>query len=285
MKPYIVSRRYLAVLTLAAAAMPLSAAADVDRPIERTFKVAAGSVVTVRISGGSIAVEEGPSGSVKVVLRHRVHGAATEKEADELLADYDVELRQDGDQVLATARGHRSNRNEWRKGVSFSATLTVPRDVRLDLNTSGGGIGVRGDRIAALDAHTSGGAINVDGGRAPMTLETSGGGITIRNALSTVVASTSGGSISVDRVGENASDVELDTSGGHIRVGVDPRAKLTVRATTSGGHVSVTDLPFVSTRTSTRTRSNDARGTINGGGRGRLDAHTSGGSIDIRSSR
>jgi len=285
MKPHTALFGLLGVLALVVPAGRLAAAPDIERPIERTFKVTAGSVVMVKVTGGAITVEEGPSGTVTVVIKQRVRGASTDREADDLLADFDVDIHQSGDQVAATVTGHQNRTNQWRKGVSFSATLTVPRDVRLDLHTSGGGISVRGDRTASLDAHTSGGAINVDGGRAPMTLETSGGGITIRNALSTVTASTSGGSISVDRVGEDARDVELDTSGGHIRVGVDPRAKLSLRATTSGGHVSVTDLPFVSTRTSTRPRSNEARGTINGGGGGRLDAHTSGGSIEIHSSK
>ena len=284
MKPTPAVRAGLTVCAALLVVIPISTARDIERPVERTFKVAAGSLVTVGISGGSIAVDEGGAGTVKVVITQRVRGVSTESEADELLGNYDVEIAQAGDRVSAAVKRRGSTGSQWRRGVSFSATLTVPRDVRLDLNTSGGSINVRGTRDAALDANTSGGSIRVDGGRGPMTLDTSGGGITVGEALGIVDASTSGGSITVAHVGPEATDISLNTSGGSIHVGVNERAKLTLRADTSGGRVSVSDLPFVSTRTSTRTRSNEARGTINGGG-GYLDAHTSGGSIDIRSSR
>jgi hypothetical protein len=277
------------ILTAAASAVvvclgPVSAARDIERQIDKTFRVSAGSTVAVSIFGGSITVEEGGPNSVQVTLKQRVRGVDSEREADEILNDYTVEAVQIGSRVSLTTKGTRTNRDHWHRGVSFSALLSVPPDVTLDLRTSGGSITVHGNRTASVDARTSGGSIRADGGRAAMTLNTSGGGITVREALTDLLAETSGGSIEVGRVGASARDVTLDTSGGSIHVGVDPMAKLTLRASTSGGRVSVLNLPFESSRSSDRPRSQE-RGTINGGGSGRLTASTSGGSIEIRGLR
>ena len=258
----------------------LSGAPQVERRLERTFTVAAGSTVLVDISGGPIDVETGSGRSVQLTLLQRVDNVSNDAQADEALRDYDISATQQDSTVTLIGRRHRGTSERWRRGdphVRLSARLTVPADVKLDLDTSGGPITVRGERAANVQVHTSGGAITVDGGRADFALDTSGGPIRVGRVLGNVRAETSGGSITVDYVGPNATEVLLDTSGGAIRVGVDRAAKLDISASTSGGSVDVENLPF-ETRTIRRTR---AVGSINGGG-GRLTADTSGGSIEIR---
>jgi len=263
-------------------ALASPAAGQIERRLERTFKVSADSLVSVRLSGGSINTVTGGSGTVEVRLTQTVRNVSSDREADDILADYEVSAIQQGDQV--TVIGQRKNRNDggWfgrRPNVSINATLTVPANVRLDLDTSGGSITARGDRTASLSADTSGGSITIDGGRGTMTLDTSGGGIRVGQVLGTLRAETSGGGITVEYVGASATDVSLDTSGGSITVGVDRTAKLNLTADTSGGSVDIDGLDF---RTEGRSlRRSHASGTINGGG-GRLSAETSGGSIHIR---
>jgi hypothetical protein len=252
--------------------------APIERTLQRTFQVAAGSLVAVRVSGGAIVATTGRSGVVEATLRQIVD-TDSEQRADELLADFEIGLTQQGDEVTLVGRriDRRAERDRWgREGVRLDATLTVPADVRLQLDTSGGPITVRGERTAALNADTSGGRIAVDGGPAVMYLDTSGGSISVGRALRSLRANTSGGGITVDYVGPEAADVMLDTSGGSIRVGVDPAARLDLSARTSGGGVSVEGLRF-DARSVSRSR---ASGALNGGG-GRLSAATSGGSIDI----
>jgi hypothetical protein len=258
----------------------LSGAQRIERQLERTFTVAAGSTVVVGITGGPNTVETGPGRSMQLTLAQRFRNVATDAEADQALRDYDVSAVQQGGTVTLTARRHRDADRGWRRGepnVSFEATLTIPADVVLDLHTSGGPITVRGERSAGVKVQTSGGSITVAGGRADFDLDTSGGPIRVGRVMGNVIAHTSGGSITVDYVGPSATDVSLDTSGGAIRVGVDRAAKLDISASTSGGGVDVENLPF-ETRTIRRSR---AVGTINGGG-GRLTANTSGGSIAIK---
>jgi hypothetical protein len=262
------------------ACVPTSGESGLERRTERTFDVAAGSIVRVSIAGGPITVTTGPSGKVHATLLEEVF-AHSERDADEALANLESVVAQRGDEVEVTGRRKRSGFWEFWNGrrVRFTATLAVPPDVRLDVDTSGGGIRVHGERTASVDADTSGGSIAVDSGT-DLTLDTSGGGIRVGQALGSLDADTSGGSITVEYVGASASDVRLNTSGGGIRVGVDPRAALTIDAGTSGGGVSVNGLPF---EPQSRDR-NHAHGTMNGGG-GRLTASTSGGSVRISAAR
>lgn len=252
------------------------AQAQIERRLERTFTVAPGHVVSVTLSGGGITTSTGMGNQVQVTLTQVIH-ADSDREADDLLKDYEVSATQSGDRIEVLGRRRSDAKERSGRHVSISGTLVVPANVRLDLRTSGGSIDVRGSRTAAVVAHTSGGRISADGGSGAMELNTSGGGIDVRDVLSTLNASTSGGSIGVDRVGPAATDVRVHTSGGSIRIGVDPAAKLNVEAGTSGGSVDVDGLNL----TSRSVGRSHISGTLNGGG-GRLDAGTSGGSVHLR---
>ena len=259
------------------ACLGTSAVGTIERQVDRVFDVTAGSIVHVRTTGGAITSSAGEAGRVRVTLRQRI-SADSDAEADRALAEYEIALTQEGDEVRVVARPKdRGWSSRLSNRVRVSVALAVPPDVRLDLETSGGGIAVRGDRQAALRAATSGGGIDVDGGAGDLSLDTSGGGITVGRALGALSADTSGGGISVGYVGALARQVELDTSGGGIRVGVDPAASLAVSAATSGGGVRIEGLPFAA---QSQSRSS-ARGTINAGD-GRLRAETSGGSIIVQ---
>lgn len=247
-----------------------------ERRTEKTFQAPAGSVVTARIGGGPITVRTGPEGEIRVELLEQVY-ASSDRDADEVLRDIESDVSQQRNEVRVTARRRSGEWRFWREGqVHFNATLTVPPNVRLDLDTSGGSIRVRGDRTAETRANTSGGSVEADGGAGPIKVETSGGSIRIGHALSTLDAETSGGGITVGYVGPEARNVAVNTSGGSIRIGVDPAASLDVSASTSGGRVSVKGLPL---EASDEERSSVV-GKLNGGG-GHLRATTSGGGIDL----
>jgi len=255
----------------------LPAAGTVERTLERTYSVAPGSLVRIDISGGPITATIGPAGAVTLTLKQEIR-ASSEAEADELLSHFEISATQQGDEVKLIERSREKLAwlHQWNNAVHFRAELTVPANVRLDLDTSGGSITVHGETSAALRANTSGGSITVDGGASDLDLDTSGGGIKVGRALGKLRADTSGGSIAVAYVGPAVTDVNLDTSGGGINVGVDPAAKLSLEADTSGGSVKVEGLSF---EASSREHSH-ADGPINGGG-ARLRADTSGGSIVV----
>lgn len=264
---------------MAVVALAAPARAQIERRLERTFTVAPGHLVSVTLAGGGITTSTGTGNQVQVTLTQVVR-ASSDREADDLLKDYDVSATQSGDHIEVVGR-RRANVDE-RSGhdVRISATLVVPANVRLDLRTSGGSIDVRGSQTAQVAAHTSGGRISADGGTGAMNLSTSGGSIDVRDVLASLDASTSGGSIGVDFVGPAATDVRVHTSGGSIRVGIDSAAKLNVEAGTSGGSVDVEGLALT---TSVVGRSH-LTGALNGGG-GRLNAGTSGGSVHLHAAR
>jgi hypothetical protein len=267
----------LALSLATAACLDLSDVGTIERQVEHEFSVTAGSSVNVRLTGGGITANAGPAGTVRVRLRQRI-AADSDAEADRALAEYEISVVQDGNQIQVLARPKNRNRlSAWSQRVHVSAAVIAPPDARLDLETSGGGIVVRGDRQGTLRAATSGGGIDVDGGAGQLELDTSGGGITVGRALTSLSADTSGGGITVRYVGAQARDVALGTSGGGIRVGVDPAASLAVDASTSGGGVRIDGLPFTA-RSMSRS---SAQGSINAGA-GRLRAGTSGGGITVQ---
>lgn len=263
------------LLLAAVAASPLSA--ETERSLDKTFDVAPGSIVKVDVSGAAIHASVGAAGSARIVLKEkfRTDDAA---EADQLLEQYEITCTQNGDEVKLMVRQKNRFGFPWGRGnrVRFHPEITVPADVRLDLDTSGGSISVDGEMRATVRADTSGGSIKVDGGN-DLHLDTSGGSIHVRRALGALSAETSGGSITVDYVGPSATDVNVDTSGGSIRVAVDPAAKLDIVADTSGGGVHVDGFEHFDVLKKERSH---LSGRLNGGG-GRLRADTSGGSIRI----
>lgn len=261
---------------------PTSASAQIERRLERSFPVQAGQTVSVKLSGGGITTTTGGGRNVQVTLTYSVD-TSSQRDFDDIVSDFEIGATQTDGRVEVLGRRRMEAGRRYRdsnRNLRITANLTVPADVVVDLDTSGGSITVRGTRTAFTKADTSGGSITVDGGSGRMDLDTSGGSIRVGQALSTLRADTSGGGITVDYVGADATDVSLDTSGGSITVGVDRAARLSITAGTSGGGVSIEGLPL----DNSSFRRSRASGTMNGGG-GRLSAGTSGGSIMIQAAR
>jgi DUF4097 and DUF4098 domain-containing protein YvlB len=209
--------------------------------IERELKVDRGGTVALETSGGSIHVVGGSRSDVHVVLSSK----------REIEKDYDVTFGEEaGKATVRVKRKHDvSHWISWgNSGVDLE--VEVPSDVKLEADTSGGTVEVRGVR-GELRLATSGGAIrgtdvggdvfaDTSGGEIELTrvdgdvrAETSGGGIRVEAAKGGVYADTSGGSIEIEDAG---GDIHAETSGGGIRI---LAARGRVEAETSGGPVRV----------------------------------------------
>ena len=269
------------LIALAVSAACVQPPVMTERRYERSFKVSANAVVKVDLSGGSVATSTGDAGLVEIVVYQRARTTRGERAVDALLDSVDLGVVQEGSEIrLVQRRRPFLDRSSWfwHDELEIRASVVVPADVALELNTRGGRVSVRGERSASTQVRTSGGAIAADGGSAEMLLGTSGGSITVGRALGVLQAETKGGRLAVDYIAPTAKRVELGTSGGSIRVGIDPKAPLTVLAATRGGNVTVDDLELEG---STARRSY-VSGTMNGGGGGSFRASTSGGSITVR---
>jgi len=249
-----------------------------ERQLERSFTVTAGAVVLVNLDGGTVTAATGRSNVVHLTLWQEIY-AASDEEAKEVLAQYDISATRQNGNVTLNGRLRRDADRSLRRGVRFRAVIEVPADVRLDLRTSGGSVTVGGDRSASLRANTSGGSVIVDGGMGPLDLRTSGGHVDVGRALGELIVSTSGGGITIGHLGESVARVDLDTSGGSIHAEVSPVARFDLNADTSGGQVVIEGLPVdITTPPDQRSR---VRGRVNGGGPP-WRVRASGGNIVIR---
>jgi len=202
---------------------------------------------------------------------------------------------QNSEGVTVTAR--RQEKHNWLKWGSWNSDgnieVTVPRNYRVGVRTGGGDIqladttaparlntsggDVTAKNVSAnIELRTSGGGIHADNIKGEVDADTSGGDVRLLNIDGKIHGNTSGGSVRVSLVGANRG-ISATTSGGDIEV-ILPRATTgNLKATTSGGDIS-SDLPL----SSTTQKEGRLEGILNGGGQP-IDAHTSGGSVRLRS--
>jgi len=250
-----------------------------ERELTRSFKVAAGSVVVVDVSGGDVTVNRGAQGVVNLALRQHVR-ARSDRAADSAIGRYDVAMEQKGDTVTLRARGREGRDWGW-DGVDFSASIDVPPDVRLDIKTSGGKVRVGGERTAAVKLRTSGGSVRVDGGSGDTDISTAGGEIVVRRALGGLRARTSGGNVDV-RYLNMTRDVDLTSSGGSIDVRVARNAAFTFDARSNGGNIDINDLTTENAVKDAGHEDQQLNVAVNGGGTRRLTARSTGGNIRVQ---
>ena len=293
---------------------PVFLQAKITRTVEKTFTVQAGGDLKVQTSGGNIHVVTGSDNEIKVTARELIN-ADSEAKADDILKDLNLTIEQQANNVTATAKYAKSGGWHWGSTpVTVSFTVSVPRHFNVDLNTSGGDIGVESisgrarlrtsggnlklDRIdgevdggtsggditlregtATVKLNTSGGNIHVDRAGGEADLSTSGGDIVIESVRSRLTASTSGGNIKANIEGVLKGDCDLSTSGGNVSVSIDKSVAFDLKSHTSGGDVDADGLTIAIEKGGLRKSS--LSGKVNGGGP-LLSLGTSGGDIRIR---
>jgi hypothetical protein len=225
-------------------AFGLAAAAHADSGwrLERQLALQPGGELQVDVSGGGVTVTGGAES-----------GAAVLVTADRDVTDrFTFELSGDGQhaRILSKRKGGWS----WfsfgsSEGLHFE--VRVPRQTRVDVKSSGGGVQVANlegkaivrssggglkalDVVGDIDLDTSGGGITIERVHGNARLDTSGGSIHVRSVIGNVGADTSGGGIEVDGV---TGDLNATTSGGGVHV-TDVGGRL--NAESSGGPVSAT---------------------------------------------
>lgn len=270
------------LIVIIAATFGTSVALAAQKTYDKRLNAPPGGGLTFQADVGSVSVVGGDAAEVVV------HADLEASEA--FLSDFHISAEQTPSGVTILARkSHRDWSDTGPTRVRF--TIQVPRNYRVDLQTSGGGLDVR-DLNAAVRAETSGGGVQVQnvagtvnartsGGRievadstGDLDLKTSGGGIDIRNDDGKVEARTSGGGIQAQLRANHG--INLRTSGGTIIVQLPQDTRASVDAETSGGRVT-SQFPISATQIGDR---NHLQGTIGGGGP-RISLNTSGGNIRL----
>jgi hypothetical protein len=249
----------LLVPTLALLASPVMAAG-----MQRDFDVRPGGDLVIEAEGATIEIETGGDGASVQILRRG-------DSEDEILDDYEVDFRQDGNRlVIEIDRKH--DWKLWNSGRGLEVKVRVPQTFNVDVSTSGGSVSIA-DLDGEVAVDTSGGSIRLAGSRGSADVKTSGGSIALGQVEGEVKARTSGGSIEIDRA---HASVDAHTSGGSIKV---HEVKGPIDASTSGGSVQayISEPPTADSRLQTSGGTvtvylDDSIGVD-------LDAHSSGGRV------
>ena len=300
-----VTTRALVILLAAALLVPAAGNAG-ERRFEKKFDVHPGGTLDLKTDVGTVKVKGSDAAEVSIVAD--IHGRDKEVNAFEISAD------QSGDNVTVIGRGE--HHGSWffgsGDGLDVDYTIKVPRSYNLRIKTAGGDVYVSdvkgevnghtsGGNAGAtqiegnVDLNTSGGNVKADQVKGELHLETSGGEVSATQITGNVQAGTSGGNVFVSdvegsvraetsggnvtvRVRGGNKGVHAETSGGDIEIAIAKNSGATIDASTSGGDV-VCDIPVTMQGRISESR---ISGTVNGGGPA-IYAHTSGGSVRIRS--
>lgn len=298
---------FAATFTLAFLGGLLAAPVSAEFRRQQKLALAPGGELVVDAAGGSVTVTGGATDGATVVITST---------RDDIEERYSFELTSEPGRarVISRRRGGWFQWNDRNNSGKLHFDVRVPRETRVDLKSSGGGIRVSGlkgnarvhssggglriaDIVGNIDADSSGGGVEVKQVRGNVRVSSSGGGVDVAQVSGSVDAESSGGGVHVDGVGGrvtaessggsvsavfaegNAAGGSLSSSGGGVRVTLARDMRLSIDASSSGGSVRC-ELPVQPLGKQTRT---SLRGDLNGGG-SVLKLRSSGGGIRIEAS-
>jgi hypothetical protein len=174
----------------------------------------------------------------------------------------------------------------WTWGDDRMVTIAVPPGTRLNVQNAGN-IKATGLRERASFKSIGNGAIVIEDYNGPaLTVATSNGRVTMHNVIAPQLdAASSNGR--VEGTALQVRDGRIDSSNGRVSLGFMPGTDTTVTAATSNGHINVSGFTVVPATVVKHADDDDgddddartAKTIRVGAGSGRLDVHTSNGSI------
>lgn len=223
--------------------------ADTQDQVRRSIPADAARRLVLSADWGAIKVQPGVTRFAEVEVSFR-GDPRSRADFDRMMRDFTLDVSQSGTNIRVDGRF----RNGWRPSSfwgwfsrgpcrdskcleytwlrQMEYRVSLPRDLDVDVSTSGGSISV-GDLKGAVAARTSGGSLSFGRIDGPVTGNTSGGSISLAGSRGKAVLHTSGGGINVEDV---AGEVDASTSGGSVQV---KRASGRVSAHTSGGSITI----------------------------------------------
>ncbi|CAN5365215.1 hypothetical protein BH09BAC6_BH09BAC6_26810 [soil metagenome] len=236
----LIMKTYLAVLLLILTGTVASAQDNKTPYLTKSLANDGINSVFAKTSGGSITVSgaDGQAPRVEVYVRGNNNQDLTREEIKKRLdEDYDMSVSVSGHELHVSAKSkHEGGFNwNWRRQLSISFKIFVPRHTATKLNTSGGSIHL--DNLeGSQNFGTSGGSLHIDHLAGTIKGETSGGSITVVNSSNSIDLETSGGSITAKNC---QGKIKLETSGGSLHL---DDLKGTTHANTSGGSISASNV-------------------------------------------
>lgn len=246
-------KKFFLILVLALSGSLLMAQNDKDPYLIKSLGSESIKNVEVQTSGGYINVSAANALEARLEVYIRGNGGKDNLSKEEIKQRldemYELNISVSNNKLVAIAKP-KVKITDWKRSLSISFKVVVPKNVSTDLQTSGGSISLSGI-TGNQDFTTSGGSLNVENVSGKVKGRTSGGSIYAENATEDIDLTTSGGSITAKNCD---GKLVLTTSGGSL----DLRdMKGNIKATTSGGGIKGMTIS------------------------GELLAHTSGGSIHL----
>lgn len=228
-------KKYFLLLTLAAFSFATIAQNKADKAyLTKSFSGETIDKVVSETSGGNIIVMAvSPADShVEVFVNQNSNWKkmlSDEEIKSRIDEDYNLTISANSGKLTVTAKP-KHKITDWKKALSFSFKIYVPKNAEANLETSGGNI-----ELTALtgkkDFTTSGGNLILKDISGKTKGTTSGGNIYLGNSKDDLDLTTSGGNINAEN---SSGNIDVSTSGGSIRLN---DLKGTIKAVTSGGNI------------------------------------------------
>lgn len=186
--------------------------------------------VTVKTLSGNIAVIGTTNKPSIEVYADAVNEATISKEQVKQLVkqDYSIDMMVKDHQLIVTA-SCKSGDSNWKKALSISFKIFVPRSVTCNLTSKVGSINLV--NLSGDQNFTTNGAVNLESIEGDIKGRTDGGGVNLSNCAPKIDITAAGG----DVVAMNCSgNIKLNTGSGDINLS---RLKGIVDATTTAGNI------------------------------------------------
>src|SRR6187401_860375 len=141
----------------------VSAQSDKDPYLTKSLSKESIKDVYARTSGGGITVSGVSDGEARIevyIKGNNGNDLSKDEIKKRLDEDYDLEVSASGGKLTAVAKTETFNMN-WKRALSISFKIYVPKNVSTDLSTSGGGITLT-NLAGNQNFSTSGGSLNLD---------------------------------------------------------------------------------------------------------------------------
>ncbi|AXY74888.1 hypothetical protein D3H65_13220 [Paraflavitalea soli] len=244
---------------LLAGSITYSVQAQNDAPyLTKSLKDAGIEQVLAETSGGNISITGDAAAEARIEVYVRPNNGRSQLSKEEIekriSEDYEFSIGTADHKLTAIAKPkNRFGRFDWKKALSISFRIYVPRNVATNLTTSGGNLDLAhlsgtqdfrtsggnlqiDDLTGKIKGVTSGGNIHLKDSKDDITLSTSGGNIDARNSSGKLKLTTSGGNVTLEELKGN---IDATTSGGSVRGNVVTGE---LYAVTSGGNVTMSEL-------------------------------------------
>lgn len=260
--------------------LPTNAAEKREEIVEYTLDFAPGKKLSVHARNGGITLKTWTSDQVFVRAVKKAK-ASDEEGAEELLETTTIEIEEtDSGIEIRTKRPD----NKWNLfkdwNISVNYTITVPQNVRLDLETVNGSISIP-STTGNVKSETVNGSIKINGTRGAIDVETVNGKINLTEIIGGIKAETVNGSIEIAIAEQIQDNIRAEAVNGGLQISLPSDFQGRIQAESTIGHID-TEFPIeVKGRVGGRINKS-LKGNLNGGNGPNIKLQTLNGGIDIK---